>query len=200
MADILYTFGDKPYFNITNQCPCACTFCIRAGRAGVGSAVSLWHESDPTWPEIEQAFAAFDFSGVTEAVFCGFGEPFCALENLVRSAAWLKEHYPEMALRVDTTGLGDLIHGRPTAFALEGLIDTMSVSLNAPDAARYQELTNSPFGEAAWPAVLRFAEECKKIYPRVIFSVVDVLAPAEIERCREVARGMGIDFRVRNKS
>ena len=200
MADIIYTFEGKPYLNLSNQCPCACTFCLRSGREGLGSADSLWHKSDPAWPEIEQALGSFDFSGASEAVFCGFGEPFCALDNLARSAAWLKGKYPALSLRVNTTGLGDLICGRPSAHALQGLIDTMSISLNAPGAARYQELTNSRFGEAAWPAVLCFARECKKIYPRVIFTVVDVLAPEEIEQCREIAQGMGIPFRVRTKS
>ena len=205
MADIIYTYKGKPYFNLTNQCPCACTFCIRAEQEGVGSAASLWHKSEPTWREIEQALKDFDFTNAvgavaSEAVFCGFGEPFCALDNLMRSASWVKKRYPQISLRVNTTGLGDLIHGCPTAPVLKGLVDTMSISLNAPNAARYEELACSKFGEDAWPAMLCFAESCKKIYPRVIFSVVDVITPEEIEQCREIAQGMGIELRVRKKS
>jgi len=200
MADIIYTFNGKPYFNITNQCPCACVFCLRTTQEGVGSAASLWHESEPTWEEIKQALMNYDFTGVSDAVFCGYGEPFCALDTLMRCAAWLKKRYPRISLRVDTNGLGDLIHGCPTAPALQGLIDTVSISLNAPNAARYQELTCSKFGEDAWPAMLRFAADCKKIYPRVIFSVVDVITPGEIEQCREIAERMGIPLRVRKKA
>ncbi|MCL2300718.1 MAG: TatD family nuclease-associated radical SAM protein [Firmicutes bacterium] len=200
MADIIYTYKDKPYFNITNQCPCACTFCIRAEREGVGSAASLWHKSEPTWAEIKQALEGFDFTGAAEAVYCGFGEPFCALDNLMRSASWVKKRYPGISLRVNTTGLGDQIQGCPTAPALKGLVDTMSISLNAPNAARYEELTCSNFGGDAWPAMLRFAEACKKIYPRVTFSVVDVITPEEIEQCRAIAEGMGIPLRVRKRA
>ena len=42
MADIIYTVKDKPYFNITNQCPNACTFCLRTtgGRGQRGLAVA----------------------------------------------------------------------------------------------------------------------------------------------------------------
>ena len=200
MADIVYTYKNKPYFNITNQCPCACTFCIRAEKEGVGSAASLWHRREPTWKEIEAALSAFDFTGVTEAVYCGFGEPFCALDNLKRSASWVKKRYPGVSLRVNTTGLGDLIHGCPTAPVLRGLVDTMSISLNAPNAARYEALACPEFGGDAWPAVLRFAAECQKIYSRVIFTVVDVITPEEIEQCREIAQGMGIPLRVRRRT
>ncbi|MCL2495731.1 MAG: TatD family nuclease-associated radical SAM protein [Oscillospiraceae bacterium] len=202
MADIIYTFNGKPYFNLTNRCPCACVFCLRATQAGVGSAASLWHEKDPTWEEIEQALENFVFSEVSDAVFCGYGEPLCALDNLLRTASWLKERYPGISLRVDTNGLGDLVHGCPTAPLLKGLIDTVSISLNAPNAVRYQELTCSQFGEASYPAMLRFAAQCKnnEIIPRVIFSVVDVITPEETQQCREIARGMGIALRVRKKS
>ena len=199
MADIVYTLRGKPYLNITNQCPCACTFCIRGEMESVGSAASLWHAGDPSWEDIERALEAHDFAGAGEAVYCGFGEPFCALENLKRSAAWLKEKYPGLRLRVNTNGLGDLILGRPAARELEGLADTMSISLNAPDAARYQALCQCRYGGEAYDAMLRFAAACKEIYPRVVLTVVDVLTPEEIEQCRAIAEGMGIPLRVRHK-
>jgi len=200
MGEIIYTFGGKPYLNITNRCPCACTFCLREQQEGVGSARTLWHQDEPAWEDIERALEGFDFFGVQEAVFCGYGEPFCALENLRSSARWLKGNYPGLELRVDTNGLGDLIHGRPTAAELQGLVDVMSISLNAPDAARYQELCQSCYGEAAYEAMLSFAAQCREIYPRVAFTVVDVLSSEEIERCRGIAQGMGIALRVRHRT
>ena len=27
MADIVYCYNDEVYFNLTNKCPCSCTFC-----------------------------------------------------------------------------------------------------------------------------------------------------------------------------
>lgn len=197
MADIIYNYGGKPYLNLTNRCPCACTFCIRSQAEGIGSARSLWHQGDPTWEEIELALERADFSRAKEAVFCGYGEPFCALENLRRSAQWLKDNYPRLALRVNTNGLGDLIHGRPTAAALEGLIDVMSISLNAPNAARYQQLVQASYGEAAFEAMLRFAADCAARYPKVVLSVVDVLSPEEIAQCRAIAEGLSLPLRVR---
>lgn len=200
MADIIYTLDGKPYLNITNQCPCACVFCLRGEQEGVGSARTLWHQSDPAWEEIERALGSFDFSGAAEAVFCGYGEPYCALENLKRAAAWLRRHYPRLSLRVNTNGLGDLVNGRPTARELEGLVDCLSISLNAASAWRYGELCRPVYGPAAYDAMLRFAREAKEVCPRIVLSVVDVISPEEIEECRKIAEGMGVAFKVRRRT
>ncbi|MDR2647040.1 MAG: TatD family nuclease-associated radical SAM protein [Oscillospiraceae bacterium] len=197
MSDILYFFGGSPYLNITNQCPCACAFCIRNGGEGVGTAKNLWHDSDPTWDAIKKTLESCDFSRYRELAFCGYGEPFCQLENLKKAAVWLKEHAPRLELRVNTNGLGDLIHGRAVAAELRGLIHTVSISLNAPNAVRYDALCRSVYALDAFPAVLQFAADCKKIYPRVILSIVDVLSPAETEECRVIADDLGLPLRVR---
>jgi len=200
MADIVYSYGGKPYLNLTNQCPCACVFCVRSLKQGLGSADTLWHSADPTWNEIEAALVQEDFSQANEAVFCGYGEPMCALENLKRVAIWLKTRHPGLKLRLNTIGLGDLIHGRPTARELAGLIDTVSISLNAPNAVRFDELVRSRWGEAAFDAMLQFAYDCKAHLPHVKFSVVNILTPEEIEQCHQLAREMGIVLRVRMRA
>ena len=38
MADILYTYHDSVYVNLTNKCDCACTFCIRSHHDTVGES------------------------------------------------------------------------------------------------------------------------------------------------------------------
>ena len=197
MANIIYSYGGKPYLNLTNRCPCACVFCVRTTQDGVGNAGTLWHEADPTWQEIEQALQQHDFTQESEAVFCGYGEPLCALEHLKQTAAWLKANYPAMRLRLNTIGLGDLINGRPVAHELAGLIDTVSVSLNAPDAVRFHQLVRSRWGEAAFDAMLRFARDCQAHVPNVKFSVVNVLTEQELAQCRALAAEMGIALRVR---
>ncbi|MDE6914047.1 MAG: radical SAM protein, partial [Lachnospiraceae bacterium] len=93
MADILYTYKNQVYANITNKCDCSCTFCVRSLKNGVGDAETLWHQKDPTLEEIKTAMDNFDFTGYNELVFCGYGEPTCALDILLESARYAKETY-----------------------------------------------------------------------------------------------------------
>ena len=51
MADIIYTYKNEVYANITNKCDCACTFCIRSQKDAIGDATTLWHKVDPTYDE-----------------------------------------------------------------------------------------------------------------------------------------------------
>lgn len=197
MADIIYTYAGSAYMNITNKCPCSCIFCIRSNGDGLGSADTLWHKKDPTLEEIKAEIDAFDFSPYNEVVFCGYGEPTQALDNLIETAKYLKEKH-SLKIRLNSNGLSDLINGKPTAHLLEGLVDSISISLNAPDAQSYQRVSRSKFGEDSYPALLKFAEDCKKYIPNIKFTVVDAITPEEIEKCKEISEKTGIPLRVRN--
>ncbi len=196
MADIIYTYAGSAYMNITNQCPCRCIFCIRSNGDGLGSAESLWLKGDPTIEEIKAEIDNFDFSPYNEVVFCGYGEPTQALDNLIEAAKYLKEKH-SLKIRLNSNGLSDLINGKPTAHLLKGIVDSISISLNAPDAESYHRVTRSKFGPEAYPALLKFSEDCKKYIPSVKFTVVDVLSEEEIERCKKISDEMGIPLRVR---
>lgn len=197
MTDVVYVYGGKVYLNITNQCPCNCTFCIRQNGEGVGSAATLWHHGDPTETQVLEALSRFDFSPYDEITFCGYGEPTCALAVLKSAAAALKQRYPHIPLRVNTNGLGNLINGRGVETQLAACVDAVSVSLNAPTAERYMEVTRPRFGAESFGEVQRFAQNCQKVGLKVTFTVVDVLPPQEIEACRRLAAGLNIPFRVR---
>lgn len=197
MADIIYTYEGSAYLNITNRCPCSCIFCIRSNGDGLGSAETLWHKKDPTLDEIKAEIDAFDFSPYSEVVFCGYGEPTEALDNLIEAAKYLKVKHG-LKIRVNSNGLSDLVNGKETAHLLDGIVDCISISLNAPDAESYQRVSRSKFGEAAFPALLKFAADCKKYIPEIKFTVVDVITPDEIEKCRKIADEMGIKLRVRS--
>ena len=197
MTDIFYSFEGKIYINLTSHCPCRCVFCIRDSHEALGSASELWHPHEPSWEEIAAAVERTDFTGQSELVFCGYGEPTCALEHLTRLSRLLRDKLPGIRLRLNTNGLSDLIHGRPTADELCQVIDRFSISLNAPNAARYNEICRPRWGEESFEAMLAFARQCKDNGRQVAFSVVDVISPEEIEQCRAIARDMGIPLRVR---
>lgn len=194
MEETVYEYGGGLYVNLTNRCPCRCNFCIRSQADGLGSADSLWLEHEPTAGEVLSAFQKFNLSDYQEVVFCGYGEPLCALETLLEVSRGLKES--GMKLRINTNGLGDLINGKPTVPLLKGLIDVMSISLNAPDAQSYNALCH-PSVENAYEAMLAYARACKDNFD-TRFSVVDVIGPDEIARCKKIAEEMGIPLRVRH--
>ena len=75
-------------------------------------------------------------------------------------------------------------------------IDAVSISLNAPNAARYQEVTRPCF-EDAFKDMLAFAEKSKKLFEKVQFSVVSILSEEEITVSKKLADEMGIPLRVR---
>ena len=195
MADILYTYGDEVYANITNKCDCNCTFCIRKNGDSVGDAHNLWHQQDPSLQEILDAMDQFDFSTYDELVFCGYGEPTCALDNLIASAKYAKEHF-KLKIRLNTNGLANLYYGRDIIPELAGVIDTVSISLNAPTAEKYQAVTR-PQLPNAFEGLLSFASECKKYIPDVKLTVVDVLPPEDIQASQKLADELGIFLRVR---
>ena len=198
MAAILYTYKNQVYANITNRCDCNCQFCIRSHKDSVGEADNLWHKSEPTLEEIRQAMDAFDFKGYDELVYCGYGEPTCALDNLLASAAYAKEKQ-NIKIRLNTNGLANLYHKRNIIPELAKVIDSVSVSLNAPTAEKYQEVTRPQF-ENAFPALLEFAELAKGAFEHVQFSIVDVLPEEEIKECQRIADERGIYLKIRKFS
>ncbi|NLL45760.1 MAG: TIGR04100 family radical SAM protein [Clostridiales bacterium] len=193
---IFYKFGNGLYVNITNRCPCGCVFCIRQNGDSVGDAQSLWLEREPTVEEIISDFEKTDKTGCSEIVFCGYGEPLERLDAVLETCRYIRSK-TDLKIRINTNGLSDLINGRPTAHLLKGLVDTVSVSLNASNKEEYNRVTRPAFGELAFEAMLKFAQDCKDCVPEVIFTVVDVISEEEIEACRLLAEKMGIPLRVR---
>lgn len=198
MENIVYDYGDKIYLNITNQCPCACDFCIRKNESGLGEQGSLWLDHTPSFDEIKEAIDKFDFGSKKEVVFCGFGEPTCALENLLKTAEYIKKTHPDVKIRLNTNGLSDLINNTDdSAKKMKGLIDKVSVSLNASDAEKYCAVCHPKFGKKSFDAMIKFTKEAEKYIPEVKMSVVDSIGKDEVEKCRELCGDNGIKLRVR---
>lgn len=195
MADIIYTYKNQVYANITNKCDCACTFCVRTYHDGIGESENLWHKKNPTVEDVKAAIDAFDFTGYEEFVFCGYGEPTCEIDMLIEVAKYVKEK-TGLRIRVNTNGLGNLYNKRDIVPDLAQVIDSISISLNAPDAESYNKVTRPQF-ENAYEALLDFAESCNKVIPKTQLSIVDVLSPEDIKKCQEIADSRGIHLRIR---
>lgn len=198
MADIVYTLEGGVYLNITNKCPCNCAFCIRQKGDAVGEASKLWFDNEPTIDEIKKAIDDFDFSNVNSAVFCGYGEPTNAYDNLIESAKYIKKINPNCQLRLNTNGLSDLINEKETAKELSEVFDCISVSLNNATSEKYDKITRNIYNGKAFNAMLKFTSECVKYCKDVHMTVVDVITKEDIEASRKVCESTGAKFIVRS--
>ena len=194
MADIVYTYQNGVYFNITNKCPCRCVFCIRDKVDAIGEAEKLFHETEPTLDEIKKAVDAYDFSGKDTAVFCGYGEPTNAFHNLISTAEYLKEKYPSLKLRLNTNGLSDLINERETAKEICKAFDSVSISLNDISSEEYDKITRNIYPGKAYDAMLKFAKDCVNEGIETRLSVVDVIGEEKTKKAKEIAESIGADF------
>ena len=196
---ILYDYEDSLYINLTYKCPCACVFCIRKETDHVGNSDSLWLDHEPTVEEVKKEFKNFDLNKYEEIVFCGYGEPLVRINEVVEVAKYIRS-ISNIKIRVNTNGLSDLIHNKKTAQMLKDNIDAVSISLNAPNKVKYNEVTKPKFGEKSYEALLDFATDCKKYIKEVNFSVVDEINEKEIQESKELAESMNIPLRVRHKN
>jgi len=189
---IAYTIEDRRYLSITDRCTLACEFCPKTkGSMQV-------HEYDLSFdhrPETEDIIAAIgkvsDFSWV---VFCGFGEPTLRLKTLLEVARHVKQQGGRV--RLNTDGLANLVHKRNVLPEMSGLIDALSVSLNAQNETTYIHHC-APALENSWQAMLDFLELAPAFIPDVTATAINGLDGADMTACRQLADERGVKFKQR---
>ena len=196
---ITYPLKSGLYVNLTNRCPCACVFCLRQNSPGVFGTDSLWLDHEPSVDEVVASIESRNLDDFAELVFCGYGEPTERLDDLLAVAKHVKGVRPDMLVRINTNGLSDLIHGRPTAAKLKGLVDTVSISLNTPDPEEYLKICRPKFGIGSWQAMLDFAASCKEYVPDVVMTIVGepVTTPEVQAKCKAITDRLGVRLRIR---
>ena len=158
---------------------------------------SLWLEREPTVKEVCDSIDTWDLNKYNEVVFCGYGEPTERLDDLLEVAKYIKSK-SDIKIRINTNGLADLIWNEPTAPKLQGLIDTVSISLNATNKEEYLKIVRPKFGIESYEAMLKFTKECTKYVPSVVMTVVDiVVSKEEQEICRKICESVGATLRIR---
>lgn len=186
-----YQLGKSLYINLTNRCNADCVFCDRKGEAVVkGHNLKITREPE-AMEVIDQIGDPLRYD---EIVFCGYGEPAIRLEVLKEISASVKQKGGR--IRLNTDGHGNVIHKRNILPELEGLVDSVSVSLNSVDPVQYGELMRLD-GPKYHAAMLEFIREAKKFIPNVVVSVVG-MSDVDQSRARElVEKELGVTFRVR---
>ncbi len=178
---IVYPIRTSLYLNVTNRCSNRCAFCWKNASFVVkGHDLELGRE-----PEAEELLREVgDPKKYTEIVFCGFGEPLLRLDVVKKVAAELKKRGAR--IRIDTDGQANLVYGRNILPELQGLVDSISVSLNAETAEKYHLLCRSPFGLEGFRGVVNFLREAKAYIPEVTATVVE-MPSVDVEACRKLA-------------
>ena len=197
MMTITYPVSKGIYVNITNRCPCDCIFCIRNHQDHVYKSDTLWLDREPTVQEICDSIDTWHLQEYEEVVFCGFGEPTERIYDLLEVAKYIKSK-SDIKIRINTNGLADLIWNESTASKLKGLIDSVSVSLNATNKEDYCDVVRPKFGVESFDAMLKFTKDCTEYVPEVMMTVVDVVTTKEEQEiCRKICESVGATFRVR---
>jgi TatD DNase family protein len=189
-GEIAYKIRNNLYLNITNRCTNECSFCIRFHTDYV-KGYNLRLSEEPTEEELKDAIG--DPSQYREVVFCGYGEPLLRLDLVKNVALWIKQKNGRV--RINTNGHGNLIHGRNILPELKGIVDSISISLDAQDEETYNRICRPTF-KNAFREVLSFIKEAKKYIPDVTVTVVTATG-VDVEKCREIAEELGVRFRVR---
>ncbi len=189
-GEIAYKIRDSLYLNITNRCTNKCAFCVRfQGDYVKGHNLRL--SDEPTEEEIKTAIG--DPVQYKEIVFCGYGEPFLRLDIVKSLSRWIKERGGRV--RINTNGHGSIINRRDILPELKGLVDSISVSLDAQDEETYNKIC-APAFKNAFHEVLSFIKEARQYIPEVRATVVE-MEGVDVEKCRKIADELGVKLRVR---
>lgn len=189
-GEIAYRIRDSLYLNITNRCTSRCVFCVKFHSDYV-KGHNLRLAEEPTVEELKAHIGGP--SRYKEVVFCGYGEPLLRFEVVRDLSKWIKDKGG--SVRINTNGHGNAINKRNILPELKGLVDAISISLDAHDEETYNRLC-SPALKNAFNEVLAFIREAKKYIPDVTVTVVE-MEGVDLEKCREIAKEYGVNLRVR---
>jgi TatD DNase family protein len=186
-----YQIGKALYINVTNRCNADCVFCDRKGEAVInGYNLKMTKSEEPDADVYIKEIG--DPKNYSEIVFCGYGEPTIRWEVVKQIAKYVKEYNGKT--RMNTDGHGNFINKRDITPELEGLIDTVSISLNSTDPEQYGKLMR--LDPSMHAEMLDFARKAKN-YSHVVLSIVGISEVDSEAAKKFVTEEVGVDFRER---
>ncbi len=201
-ANVVYFLGGKTYINLTNACTCNCVFCIRDIKDDVVGTNLLLDRDNITADEVIQDLVNHALTSLAtheEVIFCGYGEPLLKLEVLKDVCRFIKTKFPRVKVRVNTNGHASKVLRRNVPKELKGLVDSISISLNAPNAQLYNKICKPNF-EGAYEAMLEFVRQCIEAKISTTLSAVkdfDIELDEGIMECYKISQELGVKFRIR---
>jgi TatD family-associated radical SAM protein len=192
-----YDHDGALYVNLTNRCPVACRFCAKQDWDWSFKGRDLLLKTEAPLEELRSGLRGHLTAALrwSELVFCGFGESTYRLEEMSRLSRDTKELRPELPIRLNTIGLGNLIWGRDIVPELASFLDSVSVSLNTADPEQWVELHRpSPaFRTRGFADSRLFAEHCVAAGLRTRVTAVE-LPGVDLEAVGAYARRIGAEF------
>lgn len=187
-----YTIRNNRYLNVTNRCSLRCRFCPKFNGEWSVREYNMRLRYEPTVDELIEA--AGNPADYDEIVFCGMGETTMRLDVLLEVARALREKGAR--LRLNTSGVANIVHGRDVAPELARYIQSMSVSLNAQNEEVYNRHCN-PKLPGTYASMLEFIKSAKAAGADVTVTAVDGLPDVDIAACEAIAKDLGVKFRRR---
>lgn len=200
----LFGIGEKPpvsytylmrnslYVNITNRCNAACIFCDREGEAVLnGYNLKMKKGEEPSAEEFIAEIG--DPTRYREVVFCGYGEPTIRWDVVKEISKYVKSKGGRT--RLNTNGHANVINKKDITPEMEGIIDSVSVSLNALDENEYSRLVGvekEMFGE-----MLGFTKKARQFVPEVVLTIVAEQNIDAAEARKLAEEKVGVKFRER---
>ena len=127
-------------------------------------------------------------------MFCGYGEPTKRLDLLLQVARTLKQQ--GAFIRLNTDGLANLIHDYDVTPEISGVIDAVSISLNAQNERLYDHHCRPKY-HGAFMALQEFARLARLQGTEVTLTAIDGLEGVDIPACQAIADRLGVSFRRR---
>ena len=191
-STLVYDIRNSRYLNITGRCTLRCQFCPKHN----GSKQVHEYQLDLSCqPKAEVIIALLgNVEQFDEYVFCGYGEPTLNLPTLLTVAQVIKQKGGRV--RVNSDGLGNLVHRRNILPELAQWVDSLSISLNADTEQAYQ-LHCQPKLKNSYQAVRTFITLAPHYIDSVQVSAIDGLEGVDIEACRQFVNSCGAKFKHR---
>jgi TatD DNase family protein len=192
---VSYQIRNSLYLNLTQRCTANCGFCTRLTKPIV-QGYNLALKREPTAQEVWDSID--DVKKYEEIVFCGFGEPTLRLDVIKEVSKKIKDAGGRV--RVNTNGHGNVINKRNILPELKGLVDEISISLNADNSEAYDEVAQPLPSFRGWiyDEIKNFIAEAKKYIPDVQATIVTHQDDVDEAKCEDIAtKEFGVNYRPR---
>ena len=189
IGTMAFNIGTRRYVNVTNRCTLRCRFCPRTAGCYNVHGQDLRLKREPSVGEI--AAAVGDARTYDEIVFSGLGEPTLRLYDVLDAIVLFRR--PGVRVSLVTDGLASLVYGRDVVPDMEGLIDSLWVSLNAQDGQVYRSQCEPPI-ENAYESLLEFCANARDYISQVTLTAIVGVDGVDVEACDRIASRLGVDF------